>query len=54
MVQILVLNTIKTVSVLREQLHSRRIFEEIIDFSEGRVVAIFIDLSRAFDSVKWT
>jgi hypothetical protein len=29
-------------------------FEEIKYSSEGRLVAIFIDSSKAFDSVKWT
>jgi Reverse transcriptase (RNA-dependent DNA polymerase) len=35
-------------------LAARRIFEEIKDSSMGRLVAIFIDFSNAFDSVKWT
>jgi Reverse transcriptase (RNA-dependent DNA polymerase) len=35
-------------------LAARRIFEEIKDSSKGRLVAIFIDLSKTFDSVKWT
>ena len=35
-------------------LAARRIFEEIKDSSEGKLVAIFIDFSKAFDSVKWT
>jgi hypothetical protein len=35
-------------------LAARRIFEETKDSSEGRLVAIFIDFSKAFVSVKWT
>jgi membrane associated rhomboid family serine protease len=44
------------VSVLREQhvLAARRIFEEIKDSFQGKLVAIFIDFSKAFDSAKWT
>jgi hypothetical protein len=35
-------------------LAARTILEENKDSLEGRPVAIFIDYSKAFDSVKWT
>jgi Reverse transcriptase (RNA-dependent DNA polymerase) len=35
-------------------LAARRIFEKIKDSSQGKLIAIFIDLRKAFDSVKWT
>ena len=33
---------------------ARRIIEEVQDSSQGKLIGIFIDFSKAFDSVKWT
>jgi Reverse transcriptase (RNA-dependent DNA polymerase) len=35
-------------------LAAKRIFEEIKDSSQGKLIATFIDFSKANDSVKWT
>ena len=43
-----------TRSCAQQVFTARRIIEEVQDSSQGKLIGIFIDFSKAFHSVKWT